>query len=478
MPSKVLDHGNSYSKGKSDLGLFFEPKSVAVFGSMKEGFFGGYVVVKTLLDAGYNGKIYPINPGYQEVLGVKVYPSIRDVPAAIDLGLMIINSRGVPQLMWECSDKGVKAVIVVADGFAERSEQGAVLQKEIVEIGRRAGMRILGPNTAGVVNAANGFIPCPYAAGYDKIKSGGIAICTQTGLSNPQAFPYKDLHYGVSKICDFGNKCDVDECDMLEYLEGDPATKVISMYLESVRDGRRFLEISKRVASKKPVLVLKSGRTREGARVSASHTGSLAVNDQIFDAACKQASVIRLEKLSELFELPKLFANQPLPRGNGLGIISFTGGVGVLATDEGLKYGLSVATLSPETASRLNAMYQGLGSTIVDVGPAMVTNDYTSFYPEVVETVLADKNVDCLLNVMWLDPFGSLTEGYVRIYRELLKTHQKPIATWIFGPSFPAINELSWQLEDLGFPVFRDVEMGIKALGIAYQYGVSKKKRI
>ena len=461
---------------KDDLALFFEPKSLAVIGSFKEAPFGGYVVVKTLLNSGYAGKIYPVNPSYKEALGLKVYPSVKDVPGGIDLVLIIIGCRSVPKVIEECAEKGVKAAILVSDGFAERNEEGAALQKEILEIAKKNKMRIIGPNTAGIANPANGLIPCPYIMGYERIKIGGIAICGQTGMINPQAFPYADLHYGVSKICDFGNKSDVDECDMLEYLENDPATKVITMYLESIREGRRFLEISKRVTSKKPVLILKSGRTEEGARVSASHTGSLAVDDQIFNAACKQAGIIRLEKFSEIFELPKIFALQPLPKGNQLGIISYTGGVGVLATDEAEKYDLSIARLSPETIIKLDAIFPGLGKTIVDIGPGMVVvTDYMSVYPEILKTVLRDDNIDCLLNIIWIDPSGSLIEGYIKTYKELQERYQKSIATWIYGPRLPTIDDLTLRLEDLGFPVFSDFEMAIKALGIAWQYVIRKK---
>jgi acyl-CoA synthetase (NDP forming) len=461
---------------KDDLALFFEPKSLAVIGSFKEAPFGGYVVVKTLLNSGYAGKIYPVNPSYKEALGLKVYPSVKDIPGGIDLVLIIIGCRSVPKVIEECAEKGVKAAILVSDGFAERNEEGAALQKEILEIAKKNKMRIIGPNTAGIANPANGLIPCPYIMGYERIKIGGIAICGQTGMINPQAFPYADLHYGVSKICDFGNKSDVDECDMLEYLENDPATKVITMYLESIREGRRFLEISKRVTSKKPVLILKSGRTEEGARVSASHTGSLAVDDQIFNAACKQAGIIRLEKFSEIFELPKIFALQPLPKGNQLGIISYTGGVGVLATDEAKKYGLSIAKLSPETITKLDAIFPGLGKTIVDIGPGMVVvADYMSVYPEILNTVLRDDNIDCLLNIIWMDPSGGLIEGYIKTYKELQERYQKSIATWIYGPRLPTIDDLTLRLEDLGFPVFSDFEMAIKALGFAWQYGIRKK---
>ncbi len=460
---------------KSALSLFFEPQSVAVVGSLREGYFGGYVVVKTLLNAGFGGKIYPVNPSYQEVLGLKVYPSINEIPEKIDLVLIMINRRSVPDVMRECAGKGIKSVIVVADGFAERDEEGAKLQNEILEIAREAGIRILGPNTAGVVNSANGLIPDPYEPGYKKVKPGAVAICAQTGMINPQAFPYADLHYGVSKICDYGNKCDVDECDLLEYLESDPATKVITMYLESIQDGQRFLKISKRVTAQKPVLILKSGRTKEGAKVSASHTGALAVDDQIFSAACKQAGIIRLEKFREFFELPKIFSLQPLPKGNRLGIVTFTGGVGVLAIDEGAKYGLSVARLSPEIAKKLDAIFPGLGKTVVDIGPPMAVNNYMTIYSEILKTVLSDDHIDCLFNVIWTSPFKEFVEEYLKFYGELRGSHQKTIATWIYGPSIPLINDMSSRMEDLGFPVFSDLETAIKALGMAYQYSNRKK---
>lgn len=477
MSCKILKE-NVCPQEKDVLSYFFEPQSVAVIGSLREGYFGGFVAIKTLQNAGFQGKIFPVNPSYREVLGVKVYPSVTQIPEKIDLALIIINRRSVPSVIKECGDKGIRAVVVVADGFSERDEEGGRLQKEIVEIARQTGMRILGPNTAGIANPAHSLIPDPYEMGYKKIKPGGIAICAQTGMINPQAFPYGDLHYGVSKICDYGNKCDVDECDMLEYLENDPATKVISMYLESIQDGRRFLEVSRRVTSKKPVLILKSGRTKEGARVSASHTGSLAIDDQIFSSACKQAGIIQIEKFSELFELPKMFDSQPLPKGNRLGILTFTGGVGVLALDEGAKYGLSVATLSHETILKLNAIFPDLGKMVVDIGPPMaVIENYMDIYADILKAVIADHNIDCLFNVIWTSHSEDFVENYLRIYGQIKGNNQMPIATWIYGPRLPLVNQLASRMEDLGFPTFSNIETAIKALGIAYQYAMGKKEK-
>lgn len=462
----------------SDLSLFFEPRSIAVIGSLKEGLFGGFVVIKSLLNAGYTGEIFPINPASRVVLGLKVYPSISEVSSRIDLALIMINARAVPKVMRECAEKGVKAIVVVSDGFAERDEEGARLQTEVVEIAREWGIRIIGPNTAGIVNTSNGLNPCPYEAGYYKLKEGAVAICAQTGMSNPQAFPYPNLAFGVSKICDFGNKCDLNECDMLEYLEKDPKTKVISMYLESIQDGRRFLEISKRIISQKPVLILKSGRTRAGVRASASHTGSMAVDDKIFEAACSQAGILRLEAFNELFELPKIFALQPLPKGNRLGIVSYTGGVGVLATDEGAKYGLRITILTPRTQEMLNTIFPGLGMMPVDIGPmAPVTKDFLALYPKILRAVMADKNVDALFNVLWMDATGKSTSAYIEAYEEVKGRYSKPLVSWIYGPNRRLVAELTERLEDLEFPVFSDPETSIKAMGLALRYAQMKGRK-
>ena len=290
-------------------------------------------------------------------------------------------------------------------------------------------------------------------------------------MTNPQAFPYPDLRFGVSKICDFGNKCDVDECDLLEYLAEDPDTGVISMYLESIRDGRRLLRVARRVTKKKPVLVFKSGRTKEGARASASHTGSMAVDDKIFDGLCRQTGILRLEEFQDLFEIPKIFASQPLPAGGRLGIITFTGAVGVVTIDEGAKYGMGLTTLSAETRQALDAIYQGLGNMPVDIGPMMaaVKNPFDA-YPRVVEAVAADSNVDALFNVLWANPTDIIVSSYLKAYERIKDRVKKPIATWIYGPNSEVAADLAKRVEEMGFPVFNTPEKCIQALGLAYRY--------
>jgi acyl-CoA synthetase (NDP forming) len=456
---------------RNDLRSFFEARSIAVIGSFREGWFGGSVVIRSLLSAGYKGKIYPVHPNLTEMHGLKVYRKVSEVHRRIDLALIMISAKTVPQVLGECAQSGIKAVIVVADGFAERDQQGIRLQREIVDIARRGGIRIIGPNTAGIVNTANGLNACPYDAGYYKLRRGSVAICAQTGMTNPQAFPYSDLQFGVSKICDFGNKCDVDECDLLEYLERDTETRVISMYLESINNGRRFLEVVNRVASRKPVLVLKSGKTQEGARASASHTGSLAVDDHIFEAACNQAGALRLERFNDLFEVPKVFAHQPLPKGNRMAIITITGGVGVLSIDEGAKYGLEITRLSKRTRDHLNGIFPNLGEIPVDVGPpAAAIRDFPSLYPEIFSAVMADENVDCLFNILWADPVGKLVEAYEGAFKRIRGKYLKPMVTWLYGPNRASVENLRQHMEELGFPVFRDPETSIRALGMALKF--------
>ena len=439
----MTTRNTSKSDYRNDIGNFFDAQSIAVIGSFREGWFGGYVVIKSLMNAGYKGRIYPINPSYKEVQGLKVYPTVKDIQKRIDLALIMINAQRVPRVLRECAENGVKAIIVVADGFAERDKGGALLQREIVGIAKRNGIRIIGPNTAGIVNTANGLNMCPYDAGYYKLKKGPVAICAQTGMANPQAFPYQDLQLGVSKICDFGNKCDVDESDLLEYLEKDPATKVISMYLESITNGRRFLEVVGRVALRKPVLLLKSGKTQEGARASASHTGSLAVNDRIFEAACNQTGALRLKRFNDLFEMPKMFAHQPLPKGNRMGIITVTGGVGVLSIDEGAKYGLVVSTLSNQTRDFLDNIFPNLGEIPVDIGPpAAAIKNFPSRYPEIYNAVMADENVDSLFTILWVDHSGGLVESYEMVYKQLKDKYNKPLVTCIYGPNPRVVAEM------------------------------------
>jgi acyl-CoA synthetase (NDP forming) len=454
----------------------FEPQSIAVVGSMREGRFGGYLTVKHLLDFGFRGKIYPVNPNYDTVLGMKVYPTLKDIAGGIDLAVMMTAAPAVPEIIEDCAAKNVKAAIIVSDGFTERDEEGARLQREVDTIARRAGLRLLGPNTIGVVNSANGLITTPYRVPYEEVFSGGIAICSQTGLLGPQTLPLHDMRYGLSKICDFGNKCDIDELDLLEYLGSDPQTRVIAMHLEEVRDGRSFLRKLKEVVRAKPVLILKPGRTRESRKAVTSHTGSLAGEDHVYDGAFRQAGAIRVDSFKELVDIPKIFAWQPLPPGNRLAIITISGGAGVLGIDTAVQQGLALARLSPSTLDKLGSISPVLTSNPIDLGPGlpafMKKGDMASHLHGIIETLVDDENVDCIsVACPWM-----LRGALAEVFGPLRDRSAKPIAFWVPSPSLTRAQDIVIDLETLGFPAYPDCDSSVRALAIAYKYSVARSR--
>ena len=448
----------------NDLSSFFKPESVAIIGSLSQIWFGGLVILNNLLDWGYSGGIYLINPSYDEVQGVRVYPNIKDLPEIIDLAIIMAAAQQVPSIVKDCTEKGVKAIIIVSDGFAERGENGAKLQREVVETARRTGIRILGPNTVGTVNTTTGLVTSPYPIG-SKIKRGNIAFAAQTGLISPTGLNYGDLGYKISKICDFGNKCDVDEIDLIEYLADDPETKVIAMEIEGIRDGRRFLDVARRVTKKKPILIFKPGRTKESARALMSHTGSLAGEKKIYESAFKQAGIIQANSLRELLEITKAFSYQPLPKGNRLGIITITGAGGAMATDVAIESGLVLAKLSVGTNEKLSEIHPSLVGNPSDVG--QIAGMGIPPYGEVIEAMLNDVNVDCLLcTLQGMIP----AEYYLQTLNEIKKPENKPITFWVFGPGSDGIDQIYFELENNGYPAYLDIESAVRALGAMCQY--------
>lgn len=463
---------------RSDLTPFFEPKSIAIIGAIKSPWFGGLVTLNNLKNLGYGGRVYLVNPSYPEVEGIKVYPNVKEIPSEVDLAVIITSSRAVPEIVRNCAEKGVKGAVIVADGFAERDEEGTKLQKQIVEISKQTGIRLLGPNTIGTVNPYTGLITSPYPTGYKSIRKGGVALVAQTGIIGAQAFPFEDLQYGISKICDLSNKCDVNETDLLEYLENDSDTKVIAMHLEDVKDGRRFLEVARRVAKKKPIIVYKPGRTSESKKALASHTGSIAGDHKIYQSAFRQVGLIQVNSFVELFQVAKAFAYQPLPRGNRLGIITISGGAGIMAIDTATEWGLVLGKLSDVSNEKLFEVHPTMVGNPSDIGPAMPTlQDPITPYKKSIEVFLEDKNVDCLLITLYAYP-ETPPELYTRFLKDLQfgKPTDKPVVIWIYGPSNDTVNKICKSLEAANYPAYLDIELAVKALGAMYQYTQIKSK--
>ncbi len=453
---------------QSEMSRFFYPEGIAVFGSMQSRSGTAYGVIKNMLDFGFSGKIYPINLSSTEVLGLNVYSNIDEIATHIDLAIIIIPPAAVPEVVQLCAQRGIRAAIVISEGFAEASEEGGRLQSQLVDISRRNGIRILGPNTLGVLNTGNYLVTGPYLIGYNKPVRGSIAYCIQSGLLTQGTHPVRDRALPISKVCDFGNKCDVNEVDLLGYLADDPDTKVIVMHLEDIKDGRLFMETAIRVVPKKPVLIFKPGRNEASARAAASHTGSLAGNDEIYTGAFKQTGIIRLSSWQEFWEIPRVFASQPLPRGNRVAIITATGGAGVILVDEAVRAGLVIPEFKAETKSRLAALSPRLVNNPVDVGPFMaVAGDPFAVYEETVPAVLTDENVDCAVIVCLGGPrimpiFRRLTHHISRI--------SKPVTIFYYGINLADMEETSRQLEGLGLATYFDLETAARALGVAVAY--------
>ncbi len=455
----------------SDISFFLEPKSVAVVGATNNPVKFGHFLMLNLLDLGFEGKVYPVNLKADEVLGLKAYPRVDLIPEKVDVVAIIIPATNIHQIMQDCAEKGVKGVVILSSGFREIGGEGVKREREIVEIARRAGIRILGPNTTGVLNTTNkfttSFVPLP------QLKEGNVAFVAQTGLFAAAAFWWilSAEPFGLSKVIGLGNKSDVDDSDALEYLAYDEDTEVIAIYMEGVKDGSRFLTAAQQATSRKPVLILKSGRTDAGTKASLSHTGSLAVKDEIFEAVCKQTGMIRVKDFEELMDFLKAFALQPLPKGKRVAILSMTGAGCVMAADECENHSLEVAKFSANTVKYLGSY---LPSWMNIRNPFDTEMLFEAAGPEdclkiALGAVLEDENVDSVVGVLPTSPlFAFDIQKAVLEVRE--KNPDKPIAFHVMG-SKDMVDLWTKELEQIGVPVYPSIGRCVRALAVLSEYG-------
>jgi acyl-CoA synthetase (NDP forming) len=391
-------------KTKDSLRPFFEPESVAIIGTSRTPGKGGYNIIENLVRLGYRGRIYPVNPRAEEILGFTVYPDLESLPELPGLALIILPPAQVPDAFEACIARGVRAVIIESAGFGEMDEDGARVQERITQLALQAGVRVMGPNSVGTINPAANFdtslgrLNETFLPDAD-IKKGSVGFIGQTGLFTGVYLPLINEEIGISKIACLGNKCDVDESDMLEYLGEDPETKVIAMYLESVNDGRRFLDLSRRIIKEKPIVVFKSAVTENGAGVSVSHTGSIAGEDRVYDAAFRQVGIIRVNSFGQLWDVSQAFVRLPLPGGKRVGVINLSGSGCVTAVDACIRNGLEIAKLSPSTKDKIKAVYPAWWRvrSPVDVWTAIEASGFAETYRVVTRALLADEGIDAVI---------------------------------------------------------------------------------
>ncbi|HOU57333.1 MAG TPA: GNAT family N-acetyltransferase [Smithellaceae bacterium] len=450
--------------GAKNLHDFFYPKSIAVIGASDVKGKLGYNVFCNLVSHGYPGKLYPINPGKETVMGVRAYKSIRDVPDPVDLAIVIVPAKAAEAAIEDCCTKGVRFVVVEAAGFAESGKEGKEAQARIEAVIRKHGCRVLGPNCSGVINTHHNMVQSIGLLG--DLKKGNVGMVAQAGVYAA------GILTGLSNVLDFGivatigNKMDINETDILEYLSDDDHISVIVMYMEDIRSGKRFVDVASRAALRKPVIVLKSGRTEAGKKAVSSHTASLAGDDEVNNAAFKQSGVIRARDNEHLFALTRAFSKQPIPKGNGVMVITYTGSLGVAATDMLYLSGMRLAELEPYFQQRLkNALpeFANIGNPIdcsFSMTPEQVKN--------LIEIGVESGDVQSFIVVIQGEILGSFVDVMKSIdYKE------KPAACVVACKEF-MIHDVV-KMEQAGFPVYSTAEMAAEVLGQMYAYGVRRR---
>ncbi|HLA44548.1 MAG TPA: CoA-binding protein, partial [Aggregatilineales bacterium] len=343
------------------LDAFFKPNAVAVIGASRSPEKLGYSVLANIVESGFAGGIYPINPGTDVILGFRAYASVAELPEIPELAVIVIPYQHVPAAVEECGEAGIKAVVVISAGFREVGLEGLERELELKDIARKHNLRLIGPNCLGVIDTKTP-LNATFAAGTPH--SGPIAFMSQSGALGTAILDMSlaGKRLGLGKFVSLGNKADVAEADLLEYLADDEETRVILAYSEGLPEGRHFMKVARAVTRQKPVIIVKSGVTQSGQKAVSSHTGSLAGAEQAYQSAFFQTGVLRAETMEELFDYALAFAYQPLLEGNRIAIVTNAGGPGILATDALEKAGMELARLDDETKRELEAFLPGAAS--------------------------------------------------------------------------------------------------------------------
>lgn len=450
-----------------NLNAIVSPKSVAVIGASSRPDSVGMAVFRNILFSGYKGIVYPVNPKTKSILGVRAYPSILEIADDVDLAVVIVPNTMVSKVVSECGGKKVKGVVVITAGFKEIGEKGLKLEREFVEVAKKYGISVIGPNCVGIINTdpeislnatfARPFIP----------KAGNIAFVSQSGAFGVAALEYaRKRDISLSKFISVGNKADVNENDLLLVLKDDEKTKVILFYLEDLVNPSEFMELSREISEKKPILVIKSGRTLAGAKAASSHTGALAGSDEIYNAFFMQAGVIRVDNLEELFNCGVAFSTQPPPRSNRVAIITNAGGPGIVATDAIVKGGALLASLEDKTKEKLSKV---LPPTASLQNPVDIIGDAKEErYESAIKYVLEDPSVDGAVIICTPTVFTDL-EAIARTIRDIVPRYGKPVTVSFMGTE--NVEKATKILEEEGIPNYLFPEIAAKVMAKLCRYG-------
>lgn len=456
----------------SNIDYFFDPRSVAVIGVSRNPKKVGHVIFRNFVEGKFKGKLYPVNPNVDEIAGRKCYPSVLKAPGKIDLAVISIPAAFVPKALEECGKKKIPSVIIISGGFKEIGN--IELENQVVRIAKKYGIRVIGPNCVGVFDPYSGvdtfFLP-KYKL--ERPDEGSIAFISQSGALGSVILDWMSMKgYKISKFISYGNAADVDEADLIEYLAKDKKTKVICAYFEGVSDGRKFYDIVKKVANRKPVIALKGGKTREGNKAVSSHTGSLAGQAEIYSAAFEQSGVIEADSLEDIFDFARVLSTQPTPKGNRIQIITDGGGFGVLATDWIISNGLRLAKMNKES---INEMKKALPEHVVLKNPIDLTGDAdVERYRMAMDFAMKDDNVD-MLAVITLFQIPTLTAEITDVVSSFAEMGKKPMVVIAAGGRFTEV--LKKSMEDFGVPTFSYPEKAARALRALHDYSIARTRR-
>jgi len=443
---------------EDNMKYLFKPRSVAVIGASREPGKVGHAILKNIVEGGYKGKVYPINPNADKILGLSVYKTVSDVPEDIDLAIVVVPAQAVLDVMEECGKKGVKYAVVISAGFKEVGGEGIEREKKLIEIAKKYGIRVVGPNCLGIMD-----LHTPLNATFALMPRtrGGIAFVSQSGALLSAILDWAPkVGIGFSKIVSLGNKADLNEVDFLAHLGEDPETKVILLYLESIVDGRRFVEIGSTVTRKKPVILLKGGVTEAGAKAALSHTGAMAGGVTALKAALRKAGIIQVTTLSELFDMAIAFNSQPIPMGNRIGVVTNAGGGGVIASDLLVSKGLRLAELSKQTIDYLRSTLPPVASIY---NPVDVIGDAKADrYRTAIEALLRDQNVDGLLVILTPQAVTEPEETAKVIIQLSREYSSKPLLAIFIGGE--KVEKATKMLIENNIPVYEMPERAVVAM--------------
>jgi len=466
---------------------FFDPKSVAVVGASRRVTKAGHVIFKNFVDNKrrgiFKGELYPVNPHEEFILAFRCYPSIKKIVGQVELVVIVVPAKVIPQIMREAAVEGVKAAVIISAGFSEIGNKK--LEEEVTAIAKEAGIRVLGPNCLGVYDSHTGvdmlFLPETkvLTTGDEVVATprpiaGHIAVVTQSGAFGASALDYlAGKQLGVSKFVSFGNKSDVDESEMLRYLQHDEKTRVILLYAESIEAGRAFMKVARDITKKKPIVALKVGRTTAGARAALSHTGAIAGSDSIYDAVFKQVGVIRARDMEEFFDAGKALAYQPPAAGNNVAVVTDAGGPAIMTVDECELRGVKVKKFSDETIQKFEKLKKEgtIPSFTTNLNPLDLTGSATSEMFELgIRTVLDDPEIHGVI-VIGLHHVPALEEDFVDRIANVSKNYTKPVVACDIGETEMALYVRS-RFDKFGIPAYMTPEDAARSMAALVTYGL------